>query len=179
MPEDTAVAIGRIKGVPTEVKVYTGDPEERLIWAYVPGVFSGVFIREDVELPDLDPETGTLGIFLDDRAMILSEEAKAELLSLQKAMETDGEPVEHAAFDGDSDMMILIGLVYDEIPGLRYCLWAICRYEGGWAMVTWKQVGSAEKYSYEPDRFLMLDPQGVLCRDYLDSEAFWQAAAHP
>ena len=178
--EDTAVAIGRIKGVPKEVKVYTGDPEERLIWAYVPGVFIGAFLREDVKLPDPDPETGVLAICLNGRAMILSEEARAELLSLQKAMETDGESAEHVVFStvlGESD--VTIELVYDEIPALRYCLWAICRYEGGWAMVTLKQVVSAEKYSYEPDRFLMLDPQGVICRDYLDSEAFWQATAHP
>ncbi len=62
--EKDAWAIGRIKGMSTEVKVYTNDPEERLIWSYSPNHFTGVFLRSGITLPDPDsgPDAGSFAV---------------------------------------------------------------------------------------------------------------------
>lgn len=129
MPQNE-VAIGRFKGVLEEVRMYTSDPEERIIWSYEKtDVVYGMFIRDDVTLPEPDPEICGYALCVwADFEQILSEDAAAELRVLIEKLEKDGEPIEVS-----EDMSYAISYVFpdSEIPDLRYMLsMSIIRYNG-------------------------------------------------
>ena len=92
-----AFAIGKVKNVPTEVRVYTSDPEERVIWAYVPDVFYGQFIRSDIPLPEPDFENGSFTIDMDGFELHLSDAATTELLALMEKLPSSGESVQSSS----------------------------------------------------------------------------------
>lgn len=118
---ENEVAIGRIKNVKTEVKVYTADPEETLLWAYEPDVFSGVFVREGYTLPTYDLPHGALSIngsAFGIPEYIFSGAAKAELLSLLETPDAAREPVPSQ----EPSFRLPLLYVFEEPAWLRYWL---------------------------------------------------------
>lgn len=165
--EGDAVAVGKMKGMDTNVKVYTRDPKERLIWVRAPGYYRwGDFFRDETDLPEPDPRTAGLALGLDEvEAVILSRAARRELKALLKAAQTAGEPTDLWALRDETPWSLLdISYVLDEIPGLRYSLqWSILRYEDKWILLPWEQGSHIElSKGYVFD----LDPEGPLCREY-------------
>lgn len=162
---EDAVAIGKMKGVAKETKVYTHDPEERLIYANEPGVFWGAFLRDDVQLTEPDPEAQTLFLQIDETESALSEAAKAELLSLLKAVPTSGQPAPDQDAETDSNMPLAF-VISDcgDIPGLRYWFFAcIAPYDGRLILATMKEDAQG---GYTADLTIDIDPDGALAREF-------------
>lgn len=160
-----AVAIGTVKGVSKQVKMYTSDPEERLIWANEPGVFWGTFLRDDVKLTEPDPEAQTLFLQIDETESALSEAAKAELLSLLKAVPASGQPApdQDAETDSNTPLAFVISDCGD-IPGLRYWFFAcIAPYDGRLILATMKEDAQG---GYTADLTIDIDPDGALAREF-------------
>ena len=88
---EEGVAIGKLKGASTNIKLCTRDPEERVIWARTED-FWGTFVRTGVELPVPGPDNCDLGIGTESATYYLSDRARSELEALAEKLETSGEP---------------------------------------------------------------------------------------
>ncbi len=162
--EQNAVEIGRVKGMAKEVKVYTNDPEERLIWSYSPNAFQGAFLRSDVQLPEPGPEAGRFDIIRDNGQLFpLSEAALAELEALRSRIETIGMPAEDAGIRIESDRQVSaeVFFTYREIPSLmRWLPFSFIRDGDRLIMLTWK--ADDENAEYQEDRVIEIDPDSEL-----------------
>ena len=87
---EEGVAIGRLKGVNTNIKLYTQDPQERVIWVRTED-FLGTFVRTGVELPVPGPDNSDVGVSNDYASLELSDRAVSELHALMEELETSGE----------------------------------------------------------------------------------------
>ena len=111
-----SVAIGKLKGMRSETKVYTADPEERVIW--FESWFS--YYRSGLALPKPDPKTCNYAIsvyYTDSESwMYLSEEAGKELHTLLNRLDTEGEKAKISEFDKTANVYQTV----PEIPGLLH-----------------------------------------------------------
>ena len=161
-----AWAIGRVKGMSTEVNVYTSDPEERLIWSFSPDNFTGLFLRSGIALPDpdSDPDAGYFAVYADeDHIFTLSDTASAELAALRETVETAGEPVPEDLMNADPEKTQAVWgvFVYRELPMLqRWMLLGFVRNGDRLVLLSWKETESG----YEADRFVEIDPDSELYR---------------
>lgn len=164
--DQDAWAIGRVKGMSTEVKVYTNDPEERLIWSFSPNGFTGVFLRSGFTLPDPDtePEAGSLALVAGDQVFPLSDASLSELTALRETIETVGTSPEESGmkFDPDSANYADIAFAYRELPGLQRLLLLTAVRDGDrLILLSWKENDSG----YEADRFVEIAPESELYRE--------------
>lgn len=163
---DNPVAIGRVKGVPKEVKMYTNDPEERIIWTYTDmDVFYGTFLREGVQLPKPDPESCDYALCnWGETELILSGTAKAELLVLINELEQGGETVLFDELQLQSTAPISYVFRDSEIQDLRYLLRTpgMARYDGRVVLMTWEN----GMHQGQPNRMIGVDPESALYREY-------------
>ena len=157
------VAIGRIKGIPTEVHMYTSDPEERIIWSYTDH-FSGMFVRDDVDLPEPDLTDGEIAFAGSSAETVLSDEARSELFALLNGADPSGAPVDLP--DPDSGTYMTYLFRDPEIPNLRYILpETIYRIGDRIMLIVWKT--DSESIQTEPDYEIEIDPDSALYREYL------------
>ena len=169
--EQNAVAIGRVKGMTTEIKVFTNDPEERLIWSISPNHFTGVFLRSDFTLPDpaTEPEAGDLALVAGDQVFPLTDASLAEMKGLRENIETTGvRPGESGMeFDLNSRNLAEIVFVYHELPGLqRWLLLSILKDGDRMILLSWKECDPDSGNSgYEAERFVELDPGSEIYRE--------------
>lgn len=174
-----AVAIGKMKGANKEIKVYTLDPQERVIWADYRW-WNGL-VRSDVELPDPDPEHDPLTLGMGDMEKVLSPEASADLLALLRAAEAAGEPEdlddriwEIWTESGDG---MHVSCTFEEIPGLRYVLhWDVIWHRDSWILLPWQ--GDYPQEWHFSGYILPVDPASPLCAEYDDAVAIY-AARYP
>lgn len=163
---ENPVAIGRVKGVPKEVKMYTNDPEERIIWTYTDmDVFYGTFLREGVQLPKPDPESCDYALCnWGETELILSGAAKAELLVLMNELEQNGETVLFDELQLQSIAPISYVFRDSEIQDLRYLLQTpgMARYDGRVVLMTWEN----GLHQGQPNRMIGVDPESALYREY-------------
>ena len=134
-----AWAIGRVKGMSTEVNVYTSDPEERLIWSFSPDNFTGLFLRSGIALPDpdSDPDAGYFAVYAD--------EVPEDLMNA----------------DPEKTQAVWGVFVYRELPMLqRWMLLGFVRNGDRLILLSWKETESG----YEADRFVEIDPDSELYR---------------
>ncbi len=176
---ENAVAIGNVKGVPMAIKIYTNDPEERIIWSYSEH-FWGMFIKEGVQLPEPDSENGDFAFSdalfrtspVDIVAFdVFSEEACAETRALLQT-----EHAEESVSTEDLEYGPEIDLVFRdaEIPHLRYWLsLSVCRYHERLVMVEWKLSGE----SWNTEIIADIAPDSALYREYLAWEQATQEEA--
>lgn len=169
--QQNAVAIGKLKGTTTEVKVYTSDPEERLIWSYSPNNFFGTFLRSDVTLPDPDvhPDAGSLALVIgSDRIITLSDTAQAELAALRETIKTGGEPAVNSGLESSYSEQASTEVVftYRELPSLgRWLLLSLFKDGDRLILLSWKQGDQASGGSgYEADRVIEVDRESELYR---------------
>ena len=169
--EQNAVVIGKLKGTTTEVKMYTNDPEERLIWSYSPNNFFGAFLRSDVTLPDPDvhPDAGSLALVTgSDRIITLSDTAQAELAALRETIKTGGEPAVDAGLESSYSEQASTDVVfnYHELPILgRWLLLSLFQDGDRLILMSWKQGDQASGNSgYEADRVIEVDRESELYR---------------
>ena len=162
--DDSAWAIGRVKGMSTNVDVYTNDPEERLIWSYSPNNFVGLFLRSGITLPDpdSDPDSGYFAVRADkDHVFTLSDTTSAELAALRETVEAAGEPVPAEWMQADPENVPAAQVVFvsHELPMLqRWMLLSFIREGDRLVLLSWKEAETA----YEPDRFVEIDPESEL-----------------
>ncbi len=174
--EQNAVVIGKLKGTTTEVKMYTNDPEERLIWSYSPNNFLGTFLRSDVTLPDPDvhPDAGSLALVTgSDRIITLSDTAQAELAALRETIKTGGEPAVSSALESSySDQASTdVVFIYRELPSLgRWMLLSFLKDGDRLILLSWKQGDQASgDTGYEADRVIEVDRESELYRAACDA----------
>ncbi len=160
---ENGVAIGRLKGSDETIKLYTSDPEERVIW--IPMVkyrydgVSGKFIRSDVALPEPDPEYNEICITgRNDTHLTLSDTAKAELIDLMQR--TESEDVRSSDFGEDQEQLMIM-LQFRDFPGLGCELpfWILCE-KGRYCL------GKLNlEYGEYLDWFVEIDPDSALYRE--------------
>lgn len=157
------VAIGRVKGIPTEVNMYTSDPEERVIWAYTDS-FSGMFVLSGVELPEPDLTDGEIAFTGFSTDTVLSDKARSELLALLNGADPSQAPVDLS--DPDSGTVLSYLFRDPEIPNLRYALpETVYRIGDRIMLIVWKT--DSRSISTEPDYQIEIDPDSALYREYL------------
>ena len=156
--DENAIAIGKLKGAAKDLKIYTCDPEERVIWAHT-DEFWGTFVRSGIKLPEPDHDNSDLMISSEDASLVLSEKARSELLALAEELIISGEPVEIAL----PDLGTIITYVYHDMPWLGY--WpslTIEWYHNHPALVSW----SSDLHTAE--RTIEIDPTSALYREYIE-----------
>ncbi len=166
--EENAVPIGRLKGTTTDVKYYTKDPEERIIWSVSPNGYIGIFSRSGYRLPEPGPETGDLALQSEDSTYILSPEAQAELYALRDSIPVSGEPAETSdcQIDPDGQFDMEVSFEYREIPYLGQWLWLyLTRHDDSLVLLSWKETENGEA----PDRILKISPESELYRAFFEA----------
>ncbi len=173
--EQDAAVIGRVKGMAKEVKVYTKDPEERLIWSVSPNNFTGVFLRSDFTLPDPDaePDAGDLALVAGDRVFPLSDASLKELAALRENIGRAGAPPEESGMEFDSDNIGNAGIffVYHELPELqRWLLLSIYKDGDRLILVSWKEDDpDSGNPGYEGEWFIEIDSGSELYREAFEA----------
>ncbi len=168
--EENPVTIGRVKGMSTEVRVYTTDPEERVIWSYSPSHFIGIFLRSGIELPDPGPDGGDLALLIGDRTAVLSAEAQTELYALWDSIAVSGEQAEGSDLENDPDGLFSAEILfkYRKIPTLGiWTLLSVARYEDRIILLSWKECSGKE--GYEADRVIEIEPDSELYRAFSEA----------
>ena len=155
---DTDVPIGKLKGMNQEIRVFTKDPEERIIWVFSDSIYGGLMLS-GVELPEPDMVNGEWVLLGDKQEAVISETAKTEALALWNELEASGEAVDIPEVETDSD----IGVVCPEITGLRYWLHlSVIPYEDNRLVLgSW-----TEDNPSKVDRIVDIDPDSALYREY-------------
>ena len=168
--EDTAVAIGKVKGMASEIRVWTNDPEERVIWSASPNGFRGIFARSGYRMPESgNPANGDPVLCVAGEFRALSAEAQAELYALRDSVRETGEPFGESGcgIDPDGQMDAWVCFKYHEIPGLGVWMeMCLTRYEGRLLLLSWDNGG--ETGDYQPDYILDIDPESELYRAFYE-----------
>ena len=173
--EEDAAVIGRVKGMAKEVKVYTKDPEERLIWSVSPNRFTGVFLRSGFTLPDPDtePDAGDFVLVAGDQVFPLSDASLKELAELRENIGRAGVPVEETgiAFDSENLSSAVIFFAYHELPELqRWMLMSILRDGDRLILISWKEDDpDSGNPGYEAELFVDIDPGSELYREAFEA----------
>ena len=163
--DDGGIALGKLKGAPTDIRLYTMDPEERVIWARSED-FWATFVLTGTELPVPGPDNADLEISNDLAAFVPSEEAQAELRALIAELERAGKAIPILL----PDLGTTIAYTFHDMPWLGY--WPFLTIEwiqGSPALVSWKPDPQG---GIEPQRYVKIDTAGRLFAEYAELEQF-------
>ena len=158
---EDGVAIGKLKGMNLEYKVYTLDPEERFIWWETDYEVKQSYYRYDIKLQVPDQKNCDYSIG-DARGMLsLSNDANADLRPLLSALKTGGEKVQCKS--SELTDWYYVNLLSREIPNLAYqSNTVIARYNGQVVLGLFNDLYSLDKEG----TILSINRDSALCREY-------------
>ena len=158
---EDGVAIGKLKGMNKEYKVYTLDPEERFIWWEFDYEVKQSYYRYDIKLQVPDQKNCDYAIG-DARGMLsLSNDANADLRSLLPALKTGGLKVQCKS--SELTDWYYVNLLSREIPNLAYqSATVIARYNGQVVLGLFNDL-----YAFNMEgNIIQVEPDSALYQEY-------------
>ncbi len=156
---EEGVAIGKLKGASKDIKMYTLDPEERMIWSHTDD-FWGNFVRTGIELPVPGPDNSDVGVSNDYASLELSDRAVSELHALMEELETSGESFTIPP----KELGPTFAYYFHDLPWLGY--WPFLTLEwlqGRPGLTQWET--DPQTGGVVPRRFVPMDPESTLLRE--------------
>lgn len=158
---EDGIAIGKLKGMNKEYKVYTLDPDERLIWWETDYGTRQAYYRYDLKLQVPDQKNCDFAIGDDWGMQSLSNDANEYLRSLMPELKTEGE---HVQFKwSELTNWYFVNLVSREIANLAYQTnTVIARYNGRVVLGLFNDLHA----SNIEGTIITIDPESSLYREY-------------
>ncbi|MBQ1821395.1 MAG: hypothetical protein II117_07330 [Clostridia bacterium] len=165
--------IGRIKGYDTG-KVYTKDPEERVIWVPYTDAFPyrACYSLSDFALPE--PVIGDNDLCVSDfeyAGGTISDSAKAEALSCIERLQTEGT---HRPDESKIVFSAYLSIAFRECAGLGYLLpyRLVFTQDGVVYFAKYWDYGIVNCFALDPDSVLLKEFKDILARSDAANEEF-------